>query len=83
MMPAIVSTSLIGSPSSQCCCIGHARATFVNLSGSLRALSCGSDAAANNVTDHVSLSPGNVRIENVPIALNAGPIEAGSCAPVK
>jgi hypothetical protein len=72
-IPAVVSTSLMGSPSTQCACKGQARITSVNRSGSRRGRRSVSDAAAQRVTDHVPLSPGIVSTEMVPSSQTGGP----------
>ncbi len=60
----MASTPVIGSPSSQCACSGHARTAAVNAGSWRSAFSGRSPVAAYSVTDHVPLSAGSVSTEN-------------------
>ena len=74
---------MIGSPSSQCTCIGQARTTADHASAWRKRLSGWSPEAAYSVTDHVPLSDGIVRIENEPIGVRIGLCSGGVESPRK
>ena len=56
-------TSVIGSPSSQWACSGHAATTVVHRQESRSAFNTGSPEKTKKVTDHVRESPGRVSSE--------------------
>jgi hypothetical protein len=64
MVPPKGSTSVIGSPSSQCACNGHAATRAVQCRGSRSFFSAWSPEEMNTVIDQVPASPGRTRSEN-------------------
>jgi hypothetical protein len=57
---------VIGVPSSQCACCGHARTSADQADASRRRLRGWSRDDTNSVIDHVPASAGSVAIENDP-----------------
>ena len=67
------STSVIGRPSSQWACNGHAFTRRVKHSASRSALTGASHEDEHTVTDQVSLSPSMVSSEIEPTEVSSGP----------
>ena len=81
--PAIGSTLVIGSPSSQWASSGQARTTRSKQSSWRSAFSGASPVTLKTVTDQVSLSPSRVTTETLPSGMSAGTHLDGPSGPVK